>query len=297
MPVAAALVILSQQSAPVDPLRLPIGSKGEIKVELNQLTSTQSGKPATPADVAKAADKVQFVYLGENHATAPHQQLQADVIKALSDRGRKVVVGLEMYTRPKQDWLDKWSSGSLPEEEFVLQSDWKGQWGFGFEFYRPIFQVAKDNKMPMVALNVPRDWVRLVGRNGLSALTTEQKLQLPTEIFLGNNNHKSVFNALMGGHPMTGTRGDNIYAAQVLWDEGMADTAIKWMERYGDEKTVFVVVAGAGHIMYNQGINYRIQRRTNKEGITVTMSQAKAISTVSKGLGDFVYVTEEKVKE
>lgn len=296
MSALVAFIALTQQTAPVDPMRLPIGPRMEVRVELNQLTSVKTGKAATPQDIAQAADKVQFVYLGENHATAPHQQLQADVIKALVARGRRVVVGLEMYTRPKQDWLDKWSLGTLTEDEFLAQSDWKGQWGFGFEFYRPVFQAAKDNKLPMVALNVPRDWVRQVGRTGLSALTTEQKLQLPNEIYLGNKAHKMVFEGLMGGHPMTGPRGDNIYAAQVLWDEGMADTAIKWMERFGDDKTVFVVIAGAGHIMYNQGINYRIDRRTKKKGVTVVMSQAKEASQVARGIGDFVYITEEKAK-
>jgi uncharacterized iron-regulated protein len=147
--------------------------------------------------------------------------------------------------------------------------------------------------LPMVALNVPRDWVRQVGRKGLSGLTTEQRLQLPNEIFLGNQAHKIVFNGLMGGHPMTGPQGDNIYAAQVLWDEGMADTAVKWMERFGDDKTVFVVIAGAGHIMYNQGINYRIDRRKKGRGITVVMGQATGPLQVARGLGDFVYVTRE----
>ena len=275
-------------------MRLPIGAKGEIRVELNQLTDTRNGKAATIEDVAKAADRYSYVYLGENHATAPHQQLQAEVVAALAARGRRVVIGLEMYTRPKQGWLDQWSAGSLSESDFLEKSDWKGQWGFGFEFYRPIFQVAKDKKLPMVALNVPRDWVREVGRNGLGALTTEQRLQLPPEIFLGNKSHRTVFEALMGGHPMTGTRGENIYSAQVLWDEGMADTAIKWMERYADDKTVFVVIAGVGHTMYNQGINYRIERRTKKRGISVSMGQAKQASQVAKGIGDFVLITTEK---
>ncbi len=275
-------------------MRLPIGRKGEIRVELNQLTSTRTGKPATVEQIAQEADKISYVYLGENHATAPHQQLQADVVRALVARGRRVVVGLEMYTRPKQSWLDQWSAGGLSEEEFLEKSDWKGQWGFGFEFYRPIFQAARENKLPMVALNVPRDWVREVGRNGLGALTTEQKLQLPAEILLGNQGHRKVFEALMGGHPLTGARGENIYSAQVLWDEGMADTAIKWMERFGDEKTVFVVIAGVGHTMYNQGINYRIERRTKKRGVSVSMGQAKEASMVAKGIGDFVFLTEAK---
>lgn len=268
----------------------------EVRAEMNLIVNLGTGKAATAEDIAQTADRHSYVFLGENHATKPHQDLQAEVIKALVARGRRVVVGLEMYTRPKQDWLDQWSAGTLPEADFLEKSEWKTQWGFAFDFYRPVFTVAKDKRLPMVALNVPRDWVRQVGRRGLAALTTEQRLQLPGEIYLENKGHRMVFDGLMGGHPMTGTQGDNIYAAQVLWDEGMADTAIKWMERYGDDKTVFVVIAGAGHVMYRQGINYRINRRTKKQGITVVMGQAKESTLVARGLGDFVYITEEKAK-
>jgi uncharacterized iron-regulated protein len=293
MSVLVAIVALNLQTQAPDPMRLPIGSKKEVRAELNQIVATSNGRVSTPEDIAKAADGKRYVFLGENHATKPHQQLQADVIKALLARGRRVVVGLEMYTRPKQDWLDQWSAGTLEEQEFLDKSEWKTQWGFAFDFYRPVFQVSKENKLPMVALNVPRDWVRQVGRKGLAGLTTEQKLQLPNEIFLGNKEHRSVFDALMGGHPPTGPQGDNIYSAQVLWDEGMADTAIKWMDRFGHEKTVFVVIAGVGHVMYRQGINYRIERRTKQTGITVAMGQAKDASMVSTGIGDFVYITPE----
>jgi uncharacterized iron-regulated protein len=295
MSAVFAMIAMAQQAA-VDPMRLDIGSRTEVRVELNQLTSLKDSKPATAAEVAKAADGLNFVYLGENHATRPHQLLQSEIVRALSDRGRKVVVGLEMYTRPKQDWLDQWSAGALGEADFLEKSDWKSQWGFPFEFYKPVFEVAKERKLAMVALNVPRDWVRQVGRNGLKALTTEQRIQLPKDIYLDNKEHKRVFEALMGGHPMTGTQGENIYSAQVLWDEGMADTALKWMDRFGDSNTVFVVIAGSGHVMYNQGINYRVNRQSKKRGVTVVMGQARAPSMVSRGLGDFVYITEETKK-
>jgi len=263
----------------------------EVQVPINKLTSLSTRKEIKLEDLAKEADGYSYLYLGENHATKAHQDLQAAIIRALVARGRSVVVGLEMYTRPKQDWLDQWTAGKLSESEFLEKSDWKSQWGFPYDFYKPVFEAAKEHKLPMVALNVPRDWVRQVGRNGISALTTEQKLQLPVELFLGNTAHKMVFDALMGGHPVSGQQGANIYAAQVLWDEGMADTAIKWMDRFGTQQTIFVVIAGAGHIMYNQGINFRVERRTKKPGLTVVMGQAGADTSVARGLADYVFLS------
>ncbi len=288
----SALVLAPFQNE-VDPNRLPIGRKGEQTVAVGEITDLANGRSATAKNVAEAARGKRFVFLGENHATTAHQQLEADVIQALLDDGREVVVGLEMYTRPKQDWLDQWSQGKLSETDFVNKSDWKGQWGFDYSFYRPVFEVARKSKVPMVALNVPRDWVRVVGREGYSALTTEQKLQLPANLGEPAPDHKAVFDALMGGHPMAGPRGDNMYSAQVLWDQGMADTAVKYLDRIpASPKTVFVVIAGSGHVMYGQGINGRIEKQKAGKGVTLVMIQSPEQTKVSKGLADFVYVTK-----
>lgn len=271
------------------PYLLPIGPSGQINVAPDSIVRTADGQTVSAEDVAAAADGHRFVYLGESHTSLKHHQMQAAVIQALVNRGRDVVVGFEMFTRPVQSQLNPWTMGWWSEAEFVEKADWKGQWGFDFALYRPIFEVVKRHKLSMVAMNVPRDWVRRVGRDGASALTEGERLQVPA-IDRSNKDHRSVFSALMGGHPPTGDRGENIYSAQVLWDVGMADSALKYLaERQNTSRTVFVVVAGSGHVMYGQGINYRIWQRTGERGITLTMLESDESEEVSRGLGDFVY--------
>ncbi|MFZ4506602.1 MAG: ChaN family lipoprotein [Fimbriimonas sp.] len=288
-----ALVVAQSPAEAPDPYLLPIGPKRQVTVHLDTITATRNEATVTVDDIAKAARGKRFVYLGEQHATAAHQQLQADIIEALVRQGRTVVVGLEMITRPKQSILDTWNTAG-DEATFLKDIDWKGQWGFDFKFYRPIFEATRRNNIPMVALNVPRDWVRSVGRGGFAALTAEQKAELPEELSLKNTKHRAVFDALMGGHPPTGPQGENIYSAQVLWDEGMADTALKYLEAHrGDKKDVFVVIAGVGHVMYGQGINYRVAKRRGGRGITVAMMTSQSDRQVSKGIADFVYVSRE----
>ena len=120
-------------------------------------------------------------------------------------------------------------------------------------------------------------------------MTAEQKAQVPA-IDTTDAGHRMVFDALMGGHPPTGPQGANIYAAQVLWDVGMADSALKALATMPpDRKRVFVVVAGSGHVMYGMGINGRVKKRTGESGITVVMVSSDAPEAVSKGLGDYVY--------
>lgn len=244
-------------------------------------------------DIAKAADRKLFVYLGEEHATEPDQLMHAAIIQALVRRGRHVVVGLEMIQRPKQSVLDQWTAGSIAEDEFLKQVDWKGQWGYDYSYYRPIFDTVQRFKLPLIGLNIPRDWVRTVGKGGFQALKPDDRTQLPTEMSLDNADHKKVFDSLMGGHAMS----SNIYSAQVLWDEGMSDTALKYLEAHKpSSRTVFVVIAGSGHVMYRQGINYRVAKRKGGDGITLVMLDSNEPVSVSNGIADFVMVMPNRTK-
>ena len=292
----AAAVIAVQDT---DATRLPIGTPGTVVAQPGRITSTRTSESANIDDVAKAADGKRLIFLGEQHATAAHQQLEANIIEALVRRGRRVVVGLEMYTRPKQGALNDWSNGKLDEAAFLEQSDWKGQWGFPFGFYRPVFDTVRRHKLPLLGLNVPREWVRAVGMGGFSALPPDAKSSLPSEMSLDNKNHRMVFDALMGGHPgMSDDQMKNIYAAQVLWDEAMADTIIKDMARRGrDPKTIYVVIAGSGHVMYGQGINYRLDKHGAGSGPSVVMFEEPDPVTASKGIADYIYVSAKAPPE
>ena len=72
----------------------------------------------------------------------------------------------------------------------------------------------------------------------------------------------------------------------------MADTAMKYV-RVNPLKSneIFVVIAGSGHVMYGQGINYRIQKRGRMRGKTLVMTQSDMPAEVSKGIGDWVFVS------
>ncbi|MGI8923478.1 MAG: ChaN family lipoprotein [Fimbriimonadales bacterium] len=272
----------------IDVYNLPIGKPGHIELRVNLVLNTRDGNSATLKDIVDAARGKRFVFVGESHDNPDAHRWQADIIEALSDAGRSVIVGMEMYTRPKQHFMNLWTLGKLSEEDFIERSDWKGQWGFDYALYRPIFDVVNSRRLRLVGLNIPRDWVRAVGRGGYDALPDDAKKELPS-LYMDNKEHRLVFDALMGGHPIASP---NVYAAQVLWDEGMADTAIKYLMKTSvTDNTVFVVIAGNGHTMYGQGINYRIKRRTGLDGVTVAtvdIPKDKQSLKVARGIGDFV---------
>jgi uncharacterized iron-regulated protein len=269
----------------VDPWLLDIGLSGSVDLKPGQVVETKSGAAVGLPEIVEAAKGRSYVLVGEEHDNPDAHLWQAKVIEALHNAGRRVIVGYEMIQRPEQFALDLWTLGKLSEPEFLQKAKWETSWGFDFSLYRPIFDATRRHGLRNVALNVPREWVRAVGRGGFEALDDEAKAQVPT-LDLTNVNHQKVFNALMGGHPMGSS---NVYAAQVLWDEAMADSAVKYMARTPKtDGTVFVVIAGNGHVMYGQGIGWRIAKRTGAEPLTVVTVSTDTPVRVSRGAGDFV---------
>lgn len=291
MSLLSILTLVFLQDGP-DPLLLDVAGPGRMEVSRG-LWNTQSEKSATIQDIARSAEGLKFVFVGESHDQAAHHVLQAEIIQTLVDRGRNVVVGFEMFTRDNQNNLAPWTVGYWNKENFIEQANWKSQWGFDYALYEPIFETVKKNRLPMVALNLPRDWVRQIGRQGVSAIQPEQRKWIP-DLFLDDIQHKEVFQAMTGGHPMSGDQANNMYAAMVAWDEGMANTAIETMSTKIDRSAIMVVVAGSGHMMYGLGINHRISRRTGQKSLNVLCTTTDGTRQISRKIADFVFVSDPK---
>ncbi|MCW5937156.1 MAG: ChaN family lipoprotein [Fimbriimonadaceae bacterium] len=275
--------------ADVDPYLLDLHGPERVQVGMGY-TNLANGARASARTVAEAAKDAQFVFVGESHDSPAHHQAQADIIQALVDSGRSVTVGFEMFTRDNQSLLKPWNEMPGVEADFLSQIKWKEQWGMPFRLYRPIFQVARWNDLPLLALNIPRDWVRQISRQGPQTLTEEQKKWIPN-LDTSNKNHRAVFEALIGGHPMEGDAMERMYAAQCAWDVAMANAAIDGLEADSRPDKVMVVVVGAGHMMYGEGINFRISQRKAGKSLNVVCIDLDEPREVSKGLGDFVFAS------
>lgn len=281
--LAALAAVGTQEASPY------IQSWGGPTVEVSEglwdmKTHEQTGLDA----LVKAAKGVRFVLVGESHDKASHHEFQAKVIEALARSGRYVTVGMEMFTRDNQRNVYPFSAGIWDDATFQKESDWKNQWGFDYGLYKPIFDLVRSERLPLYALNTPKAWVKEIGQKGPEALTKDKKPWLP-ELYLGNAKHRSLFDSMMGGHQPTGA--SNIYAAMVSWDEGMAKSAVDAMEDKLSDKWVMVICAGSGHVMFGQGIAYRIQRLTGEKSLISVCLDEVPGGKVSQGIGDFLFVS------
>lgn len=297
------MLLAAQTAAPAqdafDPYLLQIKSKATVMVGPG-FTNTTSSKPATIDEIAAACDDVQFVLVGESHATPSNHKVQGDLMRALAKRGRNVTVGMEMFTRDHQLYVNGLSYGSKSIEEFEESSNWKTQWGHSYAAYRPALEAIRDLHLPIVALNVPRPWVSQATRQGYDSFDEMQRKWVPM-LDLTNKDHEMVFTALMGGHPPN-MGGINIYAGQVTWDTGMAKSALDWRRTWPGSKNIMVIMAGAGHVMYGQGIAYRLgQLEGAKSKCVVCIADSSEFQEgkrrpVSRSLADYVFIDPTKTE-
>ena len=222
----------------------------------------RTGEPVAFDALVTRLATVPVVYVGEQHDEAEHHRFQARVLEALAAQPGKIALGMEMFYRPFQEHLDAYVRGDIDEAAMLEKTEWKARWGFGWEMYAPMLRFCREKKIPVVALNAPKEITRTVSRQGLDALTEEQRASLPP-LDTTDMAHRAFVREAFGAHgaSMPAETFERFYTAMVVWDETMASSVAQWLEQAG-EGARMVVVAGNGHVADRFGIPARAARRT-----------------------------------
>lgn len=202
------------------------------------------------------------ICVGERHDEPSDHFAQLAVLRALQERqevgGFELGVGFEMFGQgAAQEALDSFARGSIDLAELVKESKYETDWGFPIQYYAPQLEAAKAANNPLIALNVSRALTREVAQKGVAGLPDGTRRRLP-EMNLEDEQHRALFDALMAGHPPGGSR-DDVYQAQVLWDEAMAERAARFVVARAPARKL-VIFAGQAHC-FSRAIPERMRRR------------------------------------
>jgi uncharacterized iron-regulated protein len=211
------------------------------------------------AELIEELKGVRLVFMGEMHDREGHHRAQLQVIRALKEAGVPVVVGLEMIRREKQGALDLWVTGKMSEENFlkVYRQNW-AMW----PVYRDIFHYARQEKVPLLGLNLSREITQQVARNGFSSLSPQQMGVLPIVRCDVDARYQDFIRRSLGGHAHNGAQFLHFCEAQMLWDNVMAQNLLDYLAGHPD--ATIVVLAGSGHA-WKHGIPEQIRRRLEVE--------------------------------
>jgi len=229
--------------------------------------------------------KTAVVLLGESHTDEDHHHWQLHTLAALHGRGGNIVIGFEAFPRRLQSVLNDWVEGKLTDQAFLKASEWQQVWGYDAAFSMPLFQFARLNRIPMIALNVERDLVARVGREGWEAVPRSEREGLSDPAPASPAYQRALARVYLMKKTMprkadervSSTWGPNIpepeeaalveamkepafkrfVEAQLTWDRAMAE-ALASANREFSNATI-VGVLGSGHVEHRYGVPHQLK--------------------------------------
>lgn len=220
---------------------------------------TVSGEVVSEQALLDALTSARVVLIGESHDNAADHAVQLRLLRGVADR-KPAALGMEMFQRPFQPALDLYVAGGLDEDEMLEQTEYKERWGFDVDLYRPLWTFAQDRGIPIVALNARRELTKRIAKVGVDGLSEAERADLP-ELDLSDERYLAWIDEVFKSHgaAFDAQKLERFFAAQVAWDETMADTAARWSA--SNPEATLVVAAGRGHIERDWGIPQRLRRR------------------------------------
>jgi uncharacterized iron-regulated protein len=246
-----------------------------------------------------------LVHVGETHDAMAMHEIQFQIVRALYAKDRHLAIAMEMVPVTLQETLNKWTAGILTKEEFLREIRWYVTWNFNFGYYEKVFDFAREHRLPVYALNAPREVISKIRMRGWDALTDEEKAFFPAQPDVSHQDHRTlirtVFESADIPEAMKGPGLDKmfegLYRSQSAWDEVMGWNAVKAAQAEGRR---VVVLAGSGHLLFNLGLNRRAYERSKlpfKTVVAVEVPEGSKALTVSRSIADYVFgLAEAKEK-
>ncbi len=249
------------------------------------------------------------IYVGEEHHNREHIAAALRILQSLLDRGRRPVLGMEMFSWDGQSGLDHgMRKPSPPTAEFLDSVKWTQNWGGAYEDYEPLTRFAADHGLRLRALNAPRPLVRKVVKLGLKdALELEESTQwgMGVNDIVDDRPYRDMIIGQLKACHGGGEERDyqTMYEASLFRDESMAKTVAEEIQtiRTKNDPSAGPMVSytGSGHIQYRLPMPNRVARRVGEgvKQVTIYLASFEPSRTeelhewLDRKIGDFIWLT------
>ncbi|MEO7997260.1 MAG: ChaN family lipoprotein, partial [Gemmatimonadaceae bacterium] len=169
----------------------------------NRVYDSRKNKWIDFETLVQRANGMDIVFVGEQHDNTPGHVMELALMEGIARRrastGGPVTLSLEMFERDVQEPLNAYLSGTRDEASFLAVSH---PWPNYGPDYRPLIELAKAQKWPVIAANIPRPLASVVSRSGLKAfdtLNTEVRTkQVAAEISCPDDRYGKLFKSWFG---------------------------------------------------------------------------------------------------
>ena len=264
-----------------------------------------SGKPFGDLAAFKSVIwKSDAIYAGEDPGPGTDRQALLEILKAMREaRGSKIAVGFEALDMTLQPVLDDYAAGKMSEEDFLQKTGWPKDPGADFALYRPVFDFIIRNKLRALALNVPKELILKIEREGPASLTDKDKRQfIPAQINIGKQKkYLELLKTSFKGTEAPDSAGpawDNYLAAVSYRNEGEGAKIADFIN--ANRGWSVLVSAGNDRLIYNAAVPASVKSRTVKIRQASFYAKAAAkcpdvLPAEDKDLANYIWYTTTTV--
>jgi uncharacterized iron-regulated protein len=124
-----------------------------------QILDLEKGVYLDELALLTALDADPLVFFGEQHETAPVQELELWLLTRMTDRHDDVSLAMEQFQHDEQPIVDAYIAGTITEPEFEKTSQ---PWKTYATYWKPLVEHMKEKGRPVVALNVPDEALQMI---------------------------------------------------------------------------------------------------------------------------------------
>jgi len=235
-------------------------------------------------------DSSKVFLFGEHHHQPAVLNVEVDFLNkcsSLQSNGKLVLV-LEHFNilqnKPLQEYCDYVASDEREQFAALSNAYSDSSEGFRLDFYRPLFQAARAANIRMYGGFPPREWAKVVLREGARALMDKDEVKQTGfdrwQDLRPSSAYKALITSMISGEPPHPADPDDspienlkgLAVAQCLKDAFLAFT----IDHHLSRGMKVLVVCGSGHVEYGLGVKERIRIAAPTETQTVLVKTASS---------------------
>ncbi len=109
-------------------------------------------KASAEGEILRALGKARVLLSGDFHAYSQSQRAHLRILRDLVPHQR-LILALECLPAEGTEAIQGFLRGRLSEKRFLNEVQWDRNWGFPWEHYRPLLELARDRGFDVVGLN------------------------------------------------------------------------------------------------------------------------------------------------
>ena len=242
---------------------------------------------ATPPSSINHED-YDVILIGETHSNQLHHHFQSFLLSNFITEGNKYSLALEMIEKNKKLFIDQWMQNLISDQDFKEKIEWDTFWGFQWDDYLTILNIAKFNSVNINGINTSQNIINFISEYGLNEAV--QKKIINETPFAINEDYRNRLLSYFDQHKSLSNfdkqKFEFFLESQTYWDYIFAKNIVDLF----NNDTKVISISGTGHIEYENGISWQINK-INPNIKVLTIALVNSINNCeNEKISDYIFV-------